>query len=374
MHPLINLKNSFFAPDYQSGRRLISIDGLRGLLILHVMLHHFMLFFGQAYSLIPFQHFAETGYLAVRFFFAVSGFLLFQQMEKRSQVDAKPYFYFYLRRIFRIYPVWLLIVCIVWYFSHLDYSTVLLNLTFAFGFFSYDIKNIPIGPAWSLFVEEWFYLAFPIVYLFAKRIRYTVGLLAVTSFISWYWLKYASSFDVPSSNYFIELFPLAHLHFFVLGILVYQINQWPFWQKILKLPRSRWVLELGSLISLLGLLSGYAIANTALCIFLAFIALGHHKTFFTRICSLKIFRIFGVSCYPLYLFHMPILAWLSKPVRIFMLSHELLVVSNEVIAVVGFSLFCILCLGLCLTVRVMIEVPFIKLGNRLVLKMQQAIS
>ena len=107
------------------------------------------------------------GHIAVILFFVLSGFLitylLVKEKEKKGKISLKK---FYLRRIFRIWPLYYLIIFLSYLFFNSNYSkeSVLLclsifpNIAQAFG------HGWPTSPQiWSIGVEEQFYLLWPIL-------------------------------------------------------------------------------------------------------------------------------------------------------------------------------------------------------------------
>lgn len=114
--------------------RFESLDGLRGLMVLYVMYHHFALVFqGQMMagkSIL--QVFAGSGSLGVRCFFIISGFVILHQMKFRHQLDTSPIQQFYIRRFFRIIPLWWFMILVYALFHKLDLSVIETYLSFWF--------------------------------------------------------------------------------------------------------------------------------------------------------------------------------------------------------------------------------------------------
>jgi peptidoglycan/LPS O-acetylase OafA/YrhL len=160
---------------------LPSLDGIRAIAVLAVMIYH---------SAVPWL---PGGFLGVDVFFVLSGFLitslLLQEVERTGGIDFKR---FYLRRIRRLVPAFLAVILV----------TALLILLFAqdgaakyredvlasmlyvnnwwniFGDQSYfeAIGRPPmLQHLWSLAVEEQFYLIWPAVLLFTFRRRLRDG-------------------------------------------------------------------------------------------------------------------------------------------------------------------------------------------------------
>jgi len=140
------------------------LDGLRGISILLVFIHHFY------HPLLP------GGFLGVDIFFVLSGFLitslLLEEWDRHGSVSLKN---FYIRRGFRLMPaVFLLIFLLAAYavfflnkaaadrafqgiWLTLSYTS---NWFYAFGAASADN---PLGITWSLAIEEQFYFFFPLL-------------------------------------------------------------------------------------------------------------------------------------------------------------------------------------------------------------------
>jgi peptidoglycan/LPS O-acetylase OafA/YrhL len=163
----------------RSDETLNNFTLLRLLLALMVVLGHFKLLSGTAYPHFPFN-LADA---AVDCFFVVSGFLIAGSYER-----SRGFWSFYVRRIFRLYPMYLCIVVIQAVimlallrggpFSEpratLDYLAA--NLMLA-NFLQYDIggvlaglHNPGINPSlWTLKIEIGFYLIVPLIFGVIRR-------------------------------------------------------------------------------------------------------------------------------------------------------------------------------------------------------------
>jgi peptidoglycan/LPS O-acetylase OafA/YrhL len=152
--------------------RIITLDGVRGVAILLVLLHHGI---DASFTVItPGEKifkllFATYGWVGVDLFFVLSGYLITGIL-----LDAKgrPSFFshFYMRRILRIFPV---------YFITLGFAFIILPLAvpssralfplselpwFAAYLTNYKHNLIsPLGHFWSLCIEEQFYLVWPLL-------------------------------------------------------------------------------------------------------------------------------------------------------------------------------------------------------------------
>ena len=165
---------------FQANSYFNALDGLRAVSILMVLLHHVPRFQqGLVHTL------QANGRYGVAFFFVISGFLIctlfLREEQKTGRIDL---WKFYGRRALRLLPLY--------------YAALLLQAVFVFAFKQYAPENQELfreklpayllyysnwlatatqGPffcAWSLAVEEQFYLAFGLLMFFASR-RLVVG-------------------------------------------------------------------------------------------------------------------------------------------------------------------------------------------------------
>ncbi len=173
--------------------RDLALDGLRGLAILLVFAFHY----GgglrsQQLGLRILGHLAEAGWTGVVLFFALSGFLitaglwpaLLRADQRRAEAPSRPvtavFRHFYLRRAFRILPLYLLAVGLAWLAALLAHTS--LGTLAIYALFLQDIPGLaqfaiahppplPLYHLWSLAVEEQFYLLWPALLLLAARTR-----------------------------------------------------------------------------------------------------------------------------------------------------------------------------------------------------------
>ncbi len=146
--------------------RVFGLDCLRALAILGVLFAHC---FGLIYAQMPawFGVLGHGGFYGVELFFVLSGFLIGRilirhdsELARAGTVGA-----FYLRRWFRTLPLFWLFVLFnvlleVWIKKHpLSLGEVLEHGFFLRTLTTYHPAFFP--EAWSLAIEEWFYLLFP---------------------------------------------------------------------------------------------------------------------------------------------------------------------------------------------------------------------
>jgi len=167
-------------PGLSNHARINSLDGLRGLAILLVLLFH-------TYSRWPdFMPWATVhkdfflfkfGHLGVELFFLISGFVIYMTLEK-----CRSFSEFMYRRWLRLFPAMLIGTALVYLSSYYlierpNGEATLLNTLPGLLFIDHQIMNalqnitdfIPVeGAFWSLFVEVKFYLLFGALYFHNK--------------------------------------------------------------------------------------------------------------------------------------------------------------------------------------------------------------
>jgi len=160
----------------------------------HVLLYHLWVIKGLARAPWWFQRFASVGYVAVTFFFVLSGFVLVYTYAGRNFGLGA----FWRARLARLYPVYLLSLLLVaplyfymvlkfnipqfaWLKAHLGLSSVLvLTMLQAWVPLAALAWN---GVAWAVSVEISFYGLFPI--LLARFSRFSNRSLAAISLVCW---------------------------------------------------------------------------------------------------------------------------------------------------------------------------------------------
>jgi peptidoglycan/LPS O-acetylase OafA/YrhL len=148
-------------------RRIHGLDELRGVAILTVMVAHF--FKLRQHS--GFEDF-HAGAPGVDLFFIISGFLIAKILISEKG-NANYFRRFYVRRVFRILPLYTVTVvtlCTLSADTNHDFSSWPFYALFLQNFLGDPLTSfnaiMGLGPLWSLAVEEQFYLVLPLVVLF----------------------------------------------------------------------------------------------------------------------------------------------------------------------------------------------------------------
>jgi peptidoglycan/LPS O-acetylase OafA/YrhL len=159
-------------PPAREPRHFGYIDAVRGLAFLAVLTLHASLSTGP----FPSKDFLQGGF-GVQLFFLASAITLCNSMAAREKADAHPVFYFYLRRLFRIAPLFWCGMIFYWVFPNVmpafwlgqwaptgvHPSYFVLTALFLHGWHPYTFNSIVPG-GWSIAVEMTFYIFFPFLF------------------------------------------------------------------------------------------------------------------------------------------------------------------------------------------------------------------
>ena len=152
--------------------RLPGLDLLRAIAIIWVMLFHSWIVGGLGDR---FQPIADYGWMGVDLFFVLSGYLIgYQLLKPLSQRQPLHFGEFYRRRAYRILPAFLVVLAVyAWFPSWREapgMQPVWQFLTFTLNLLIDYQHNQAFSHAWSLCVEEQFYLVFPaLAWLLTRR-------------------------------------------------------------------------------------------------------------------------------------------------------------------------------------------------------------
>jgi peptidoglycan/LPS O-acetylase OafA/YrhL len=314
-------------------KRIVELDGLRGIAILLVIIQHYLVVPGVLpgskwwYVLVWFR----LCWSGVELFFVLSGFLIGGIL---LDVRDSPRYYrtFYLRRALRIIPVYYVFLLVVFSLAFLDikqewwqqlfytnvpplvYATFLMNFWSAFWQTTIPVV-IPVALTilWSLAVEEQFYLLLP--FLIRRAGGALVPLLAagiVLAPVLRVSLQYESAGAIHTLSYALAaILMFGHADALLLGVLAVvavrneKANGWI--KKHLRLLYG----VLGVLLIGMGVLSfewypGEPFSSTWAALFyvcLLLIGVSEESGVVKKLLNLKLLTELGVVAYGLYLFH-----------------------------------------------------------------------
>ena len=174
--------------------RLHGLDHLRALAITLVLFFHYDKIFGHPQW---FPALIDFGWTGVDLFFVLSGFListhLFAEAQDSGRISLKQ---FYLKRCFRILPLYLVVVGIYFSFPLLREREALpplwkfLTFTQNLGINSRQFGTF--SHAWSLCVEEHFYLILPLILIgfLGRHLFKKLSFCLLTLFLSGFLIRY----------------------------------------------------------------------------------------------------------------------------------------------------------------------------------------
>ncbi|MEZ2339357.1 acyltransferase family protein [Mucilaginibacter sp. RCC_168] len=158
-----------------------SLNGIRGISIIIVVIFHLNLSSSYLYQLI------FNGALGVNIFFVLSGFLITSLcLKEKNDTGSLSLTNFYIRRALRIFPAAYLYIGVIILLNHI-YQLGIPKFQFAgavfyvmnFSYFrSHSFAGL-IGHYWSLSVEEQFYILFPFILKINKSTFYYIILFIV---------------------------------------------------------------------------------------------------------------------------------------------------------------------------------------------------
>ncbi|MBX3192423.1 MAG: acyltransferase [Labilithrix sp.] len=153
------------------------VDGLRALSVLWVIAYHTLAFIGRPLrnsDFGPLLRIVNRGHLGVDVFFVISGFLigslLLREHEETGTIALRS---FYVRRAMRILPAYFVTLAVYVVLIGRNTDMIWANLLFVNNFVTEGRQCM--GWAWSLAVEEQFYIVFPFALLAAYKIARPLG-------------------------------------------------------------------------------------------------------------------------------------------------------------------------------------------------------
>lgn len=322
-------------------KRYYVLDALRGVAAICVLFYHGMFRFGQRET----WEFLQNAYLAVDFFFALSGFVIASSYQEKITSGSLSFGRFFVIRCIRFYPMIFASVAIAGplylYDLHcaqkisgtafLDIIATALCLPTLYFVLAFPL-NIPL---WSLFCELCVNFAFVLAVPFfgRKEFVYTLGV----SFMALLVLAYPDGIsDLGWKSETITGGMVRALFSFLIGVAVYHVHQ------TIRLPETKAILLAPCVALAFMLVPNWNVFTGAylynfLCITAAFPALILVAANIKLGAAGKwLSERLGDLSYPLYAIHIPVFAVLAR------VEHKLglgLPLWLESIAIIALSLF-----------------------------------
>jgi peptidoglycan/LPS O-acetylase OafA/YrhL len=303
-------------------KRIESLTVIRFIAALIVVVFHY----GENTEIVKHASpFIVSGPQMVSLFFVLSGFVMIVAHYDKSNETFTSY---YMKRIARIVPVYVLALIPIYFFSQAKNKipALLLSLTFVQSWF----PPYPLAlnsPAWSLSVEAFFYLTFPLALLGIRKGGISWKSMMALSFLLYCFTQailsnllgaeFYRGFPSPSHD-LIHYFPLAHYCSFLLGIsgglLYLKRPDWfnrdgflPFAMLISTAVLTYFALQKPNIISrIAGFPPAYESSFYSFLFLLLILSLAHSRNIVTKIMSTSFFVLLGESSYSLYILQKPV--------------------------------------------------------------------
>lgn len=271
----------------------------------------------------------ELGRIAVTFFFVLSGFLItFLLLEEKREIGSVSIRKFYVRRIFRIWPLYYLVVFLAFFVIphvkglHLPSAAVAGSDQQApiLGLFLVLLPQVALSlykpfpyaePLWSIGVEEQFYLFWPLLIARVRRVLpMAIGVAAAGIAVKVSALAYARTLNDPTRlvfwNHFIDYFYFNRFECMAIGA----IGAWLVFERkerVLRVLFSRSVQLLTYLATAMAVVTTYGKPilqygwhSLLFCIIILNVAVNEHSLLKLRA---PIFTLLGNISYAMYLLH-----------------------------------------------------------------------
>lgn len=212
--------------------KLLYVDALRGWAILAVVMVHV----GTVETSAVLGAVIGQGARGVQLFYVVSAFTLFLSFQNRTGSERMPVRNFFVRRFFRIAPMYYLGICYyLWQdglgarnwlgdATYISAPNIVSNFLFLHGFNPYWVTSLVPG-GWSIAVEMTFYVLLPFLFLRIKNMDRAFNFFLFAIVLRWVLHAMLTRVHPIGSQplwdaYLFFYFP-SQLPVFALGILLY---------------------------------------------------------------------------------------------------------------------------------------------------------
>lgn len=205
--------------------RIQSIDYLRGIMALTVVLYHFSIIFNRWGPIDSSTLLGRFGVYAVSAFYVISGMAMYLA-HKKTEWTVTSYSVYMFKRYLRLAPVYCLVLAVIAYMS-LHFGTgfkyeilsLITNITLTFGIFN-PSDYIVMG-GWSIGNEMVFYLFVPVFILMVGTRFFTWFLIAISSAILYYCsYHYLNGNSGLGAQWVQYINPLNQIFFFMFGVAI----------------------------------------------------------------------------------------------------------------------------------------------------------
>lgn len=355
--------------------RLKVLDGLRGISILLVMIFHFTVPYRaellKSNNLLVeiYYAFANSGWIGVDLFFALSGFLITRILLDKRETE-RYILSFFARRFLRIFPLYYFVLCLVFLvlphtffvygqeFSKLMHNQLWLwfhgaNILPSFGDRSaFNSEWVTVVHFWSLAVEEHFYLIWPflVYFLNLNELKRVCVLIIVIAFLS-----RIGFLAFGLSNNAVYSFTLCRFDVIATGALAAIYARQVDAVKYIKLARRIFVFSTFTVLLVLMSDNGwhknspfiqiiiYSVTGMIGASFCYLGLMNEIKGFFLKLMRGRLLQIFGRYSYGIYVWHLIFYGYIVKvllPISLLtpFIGSEVLAIFTQISLLIGISL------------------------------------
>lgn len=351
------------------------ISALRGFAILGVVLVHCSNFVHPSSTIL--SKIAIQGARGIQLFYLVSALTLFLSMKVRKHQETSPLVSFFIRRFFRIAPLFYLAIIIFtafyrwsngyWAPNGPNWWSIALTVFFIHGWHPETINSVVPG-GWSIAVEMTFYCLVPYLYVKIRSINYALivlfGSLILSKVSSCMVMNLYKPFYPDNLHYLVRAFStlwfFSQLPVFILGILLFHIiEKFPYTDRKISL-----LFLLSSFFAFIVLLTAYPYSKLLdehflYAIALFFFSLSLHffsNSFFVNRMTVLI----GKLSYSLYITHFLVLNVMES------VFENGFIISGDGGFIVAYLLILIVSTAISWVLYNLIELPGINLGKNII--------
>ncbi|MGQ4006366.1 acyltransferase [Francisellaceae bacterium CB300] len=343
------------------------INSLRGIAIIMVMLVHYTQLFSVANLHLPLhlEMVFYSGKYGVLLFFIVSSYTLFRSLDIRKEDGFKNY---YIRRFFRIAPLYYLIIIILFITTNGDagylqdphdgitFYNLLTHVFFINGFFT-SYTNSIVGVEWTIFVEVSFYMILPILFLYRKFLVHITISFFIISLLGLLGLEFINSHLGRIQLYFS---PIIWLVAFAYGGLIYQYDNNDYIKRIFIAYKYLLLTIFILLFILFSYVRGSLMIELFALLMVMFFLLVKYNQF--KVFDNRFLNRIGELSFSMYLIHFTVLLFIETNIR-FIFFH------NGVLDYISlFVVFVAITISISYLTYIFVEKPFIRIGKKFLSK------
>ncbi len=359
-------------------KKLDYIDSLRALAIISVIIVHANEY-GSSDLPGVVTKFVNNGARGVQLFYLASAFTLFLSFKSRLLKEKLPIRNFFIRRFFRIAPMYYLGVCYYLFQDgfgerywlgdekYISVLNIISNITFTHGFNPYWINSLVPG-GWSIAVEMTFYLMLPFLFSKIKKLSHAFNFFILSQLTNYLLSIVLIQFPLISDNQlwkdYLFLYFSSQLPVFALGIILYFIV---IENESIKTISAKSIFTAGLILISAVCKGDQLIIPGHIFIAIGFLFLGYALSFAKwSLITNPPMNYIGKISFSMYLVHFAVLYWLTRLGLIDYWANGLLNYLTRLLIVLAFTVF------ISSILYRLIEIPFQNLGKKIIAKWEPA--